>query len=443
MKIHKIYASSVAKLDSNVYTGGGSDDTQVLQRVLDMAKDGDGVWLVMDGAALVSQLKLHSNTTIECLSKDCGFFQKPQSNGGVVTNAEWDNYEIKTRNITLIGGTYNQDCKNQEQFVPWHEYMFVHHTEKKKYTFGIEFYGVENLRIDGISIRNFRKYACAIGCFRNIIIENTWLDLPDHEDHSNQDGFHFWGPGQFLTLKNCGGTVGDDFVNIGPDEKDRISSITDVLIDGVFLDNADQAMRLLSRDKGRLDRVAIRNVSGTYKGLGFYIGPWFREEGRYGNFGNIFIENVDLKPQKPNYDYRPPFLFSIGGNIESITLKNIRAHAAYDNRTLIELGSPFISYERDFHKEHTAEQKLETVVIEDLLVTEKEDEPWDTKYIQLFGPVKNLILKDINIFKNQPENGCMLALEEGGEVENFIASDIHTTGLKTLIENEEKIKNRI
>ena len=93
MKVKKIYASSVACLDSNVYSGGGTDDTAVLQRVLDTARDGDGVHLVMDGAALVSGLKVYSNTTVECANADCGFFQLPQSNCPIITNYNWQRKE--------------------------------------------------------------------------------------------------------------------------------------------------------------------------------------------------------------------------------------------------------------------------------------------------------------------------------------------------------------
>ena len=72
MKTPKFYASSIAKLDSNVITGGGTDDTNAIQGILDLAKEYGGVHLVMDGAALISRLFIHSNTTIECLNKDCG-----------------------------------------------------------------------------------------------------------------------------------------------------------------------------------------------------------------------------------------------------------------------------------------------------------------------------------------------------------------------------------
>ena len=117
--IRKIYASQYAKLDSNVYTGGGTDDTAALQAILDIARDEGGVHLVMDGAALISGLDVYSNTTIECMNADCGFFQIAQSNRAIITNKEWDRKAIRTRNITLKGGTYNQDAPNQQHHVPY------------------------------------------------------------------------------------------------------------------------------------------------------------------------------------------------------------------------------------------------------------------------------------------------------------------------------------
>ena len=75
MKITTYLASEFAVLDSNVYHGGGTDSTKALQAILDKASENEGVRLIMDGAALVSQLELSSNTVIECLTKDCGFYQ--------------------------------------------------------------------------------------------------------------------------------------------------------------------------------------------------------------------------------------------------------------------------------------------------------------------------------------------------------------------------------
>ena len=81
-----------AKLDSNVAYGGGTDDTAVLQKALDEAKSG-GVHLILDGAALVTGLVVHSNTTIECPNKDCGLFLADNANDAVIHEIQ-QNYEI-------------------------------------------------------------------------------------------------------------------------------------------------------------------------------------------------------------------------------------------------------------------------------------------------------------------------------------------------------------
>ena len=58
-----------AHLDSDVTLGGGTDDTEILQKFLDTAPEKGSIRLVMDGAALVRGLRVHSNTTIECMNK--------------------------------------------------------------------------------------------------------------------------------------------------------------------------------------------------------------------------------------------------------------------------------------------------------------------------------------------------------------------------------------
>ncbi len=449
MKIIRVYASEIAKLDSNVYSGGGTDDTAALQKALDIAKDGkNGVHLIMDGAALVSHLVLYSNTTIECPNKACGFFQIEQTNNSIVTNNSDDSYSVNTRNISLIGGTYNQDCLRQEHETPADK-VFAESTtrgrykgRKVHYVFGMEFYGVENLLLRDVTIRNFRTFAFACGGFKNVTIENCWLDLPDHIQSSNQDGFHFWGPGQYLTVRNCGGRVGDDFMNIGPDERDRKSVITDVLIDGLFFEEADQGIRLLVRDKGFLDRVTIRNISGTYRSFGFYIDSWFWDE-VMGSYGNIFIENIDLQALERNYSYRPSFLFSIGGHIESLVLKNIRHHNSSDNRQLIELGVPFGGFEPNTNQYELCFnqlQKIKYIAIEDLTIIEKETDPKDTAYIGVYGDIQNLIMRNITVLKYQDEpNGTLLDFGVSGKIDTLIKENWHLKGLKTVISDNAVI----
>ena len=117
------YASKYAILDSDVVFGGGTDDTASLQALLDKAKTEGGIRLIMDGAALVHGLKLHSNTTIECLGANCGFYLQDHANRPILTNAEWNLKDSRpTRNIRLLGGTYNHNCAHQEHDLPTSEY---------------------------------------------------------------------------------------------------------------------------------------------------------------------------------------------------------------------------------------------------------------------------------------------------------------------------------
>ncbi|MDD3093637.1 MAG: hypothetical protein PHV04_05870 [Clostridia bacterium] len=84
MKFQTILASEIVTLDSNVYSGGGTDVTSALQKILDKADNFNGVHLIMDGAGLITGLDVKSNTTIECLSKDCGFFLKDGSDRSLI-----------------------------------------------------------------------------------------------------------------------------------------------------------------------------------------------------------------------------------------------------------------------------------------------------------------------------------------------------------------------
>ncbi len=446
--IKTIYASSVAALDSNVYTGGGTDDTAALQAVLDLALTDGGVHLIMDGASLVTTLYVHSNTTIECLSGDCGFFQAPHTDFAIVTNSNWHRSEMLTRNVTLIGGTYNQDCRNQAHDIPSRpEFVGVNCYDERHLSHpmhgicGMVFAGVENLLVRDVTILDFRTYAFFLCNFKRATIDHVWLDLPNRMQAQNQDGFHFWGPGQFLTVRDCGGKVGDDFMNIGPDEGDLCSSITDVLVDGIFHDEADQSIRILSRGTGAVDRVTIRNVQGSYRSFGFYINSWFPDT-TAGNFGDIFIENINLTHTAPNYDYRPPMLFSVGGDIRCLTLKNIRHEHPIDARAIGEFGLPFHSTTplTAEHFEYPAGQPpvLRNLIIDGLTVIENGQSD-DMEQLQVFGRIGNMIVRNVTAIKESgvPRSGKLISVKPYAHVDNLVLDSVLSVGMDTLIEGKE------
>ena len=437
MRTRIVYASQAgAKLDSNVFTGGGTDDTEVLQGILDSVGEDESLVLVMDGASLVSNLKIHSNTTIKCLDRNCGFFQKAWSNCPLVQNAEIDTYQIRNRYICLDGGTYNQNCAQQvhdnakgpfdtERKNPFH---FV-----TDWVVLCAFFGVENLKIQNLAFRNQRTFTALIQNFKHVDVENVDIELPGKMYAQNQDGLHFWGPGQYLTIRNIKGNAGDDFIALAPDEYDHKSNITDVLIDGVILEDADQAIRMLSRDKGLLDRVVVKNVIGTYRSFGFFINPWFPQCNIEGHFGNITIDTVDLRQRTPDYTYTTNMLFRLGGEIESLTLKNIKYHKPIDNRVLFEVGVARNTVE-PAEEEHK-NSHVHSLVIDGLQVYEDGQCSPDEDFVTVRCPVDHMVVRNAEVFRtdNVEVGGSLINVKEGGAVDTLIINGVSATKLDSLV----------
>ncbi len=354
-------------LDSDVYNGGGTDQTDAIQAILDKAEDWGRLHFIMDGAALVSRpLRVHSNTTIECPDRSCGFYLADSSNCSVITNAHQSLDNLLDRNITLIGGVYNNNFPAQV-----HDRATVDFFSS--WVFGMEFYGVEHLTMKGVTIADQRTFALTMANWKFVDIEDLHVDRRRGKDNQNQDGLHFFGPGRFLTLKNIYGNSGDDFIAIAPDEVDHKSSISDVLIDGVMLDDADQGIRLLCCGEGRLDRVTVRNVTGTYKSFGFIITPWFASVPGGGHYGDIVFENINLSSLTPNYDYSGPFLFKIGGNVENLVLKNVHIGRCETPHRPFIIGGRYNSDNQDFEGHPT---RIRNLVIDGLLL-DGENYPYD------------------------------------------------------------------
>ena len=333
-----------AKLDSNVGTGGGSDDTALIQAILDRAPELGSLKLIVDGAILVRGLRVHSNTTIECLNRSCGFYLADNSNRPIVCNSLPRPEGRANHNISLLGGTYNGNAAHQE-----------HSTSEYGWTTAIALHGVEQVVVRDISITNSRTFAVYLTNWRRIVFENIYINLDHIPTRSNQDGIHVMGPGEFLSIRNVQGRAWDDIIALNIDDllgdwdsegrfvrlpasvtkfgdAAGFGSVSDVEIDGVQALDCAQVVRVLSR-ASRLDRVSIRNVKGSYRDFGVWITPYFREGG---NIGRLEFENIDLRPTGTRaYNYVPPFLFWIAGRVETLRLRNIASHETVDDRPLV------------------------------------------------------------------------------------------------------------
>lgn len=454
----KFIASEIAVLDSNVHTGGGTDITEKLQEVLDLAPECGGVHLIVDGAALIRGLKLHSNTVIECVNDDCGFFMADHTNRPLLTNADWALKGKGNKNITILGGTYNHNCTKQDHDVPASEYPNPEGELTPQYAdihriYLMEFYGVENFRLDGVTFKNQRTYTFTMGNFKNVLIENTCIDMAEHVHPSNQDGYHFFGPGRFLTMRNLRGCTGDDFINFTPDEMDGKSNMTDILVDGIFFDDVCQGIRMLSREDGLLDRVTIKNVTGTYRTFGFSIIP-FEPSNKFGNLGDVYLENIDLRRIPETYHYTPMQFFGAGGNIKSLTLKNVRFNDPARGSLVFDIGRPFFFAPEELTQEEIEEYNIDmnlypptdwmpdkqyrptigTLTIDGFQM--KCDETLDNKnYMELRYNFDNVILKNIQIFRNgnATPSGCFVKLANEAKIGNLIMEDIFAEKLESII----------
>ncbi len=440
-----------AHLDSDVTLGGGTDDTEILQKFLDTAPEKGSIRLIMDGAALVRGLRVHSNTTIECMNKTCGFYLADGSDCAVIKNYHLSYTKRTDHDIALIGGVYNQNCLNQrhdgmytpldgEDFtIPGEENVTENVGESISiWTVGLRFYGVTWLTVRDVTIRDQRTFAGLFANCEHVDMQNILIDLPNKMYAQNQDGLHFWGPSRFITLKNISGDVGDDFIALAPGEHDCKSDITDVLIDGVILNNADQGIRLLSRKDATLDRVIIKNVTGTYRSFGFYVNPWFPGE-KPGHFGHITFDTIDIRSTDKAYDYCDQFLFKIGGRVDCLTLRNITHFEPNDDRALMYIGKPFYA---ELEK-GTADvyNDIRQIEIDGLNVVKTDKASANAQYIHVDCTVDHLRLSDVTVINDggeETKGGKLLTLGEEGHIGTLLADGIYTEGLDKVFDCEGK-----
>lgn len=392
---HTVLASQYLQLDADPDRGGGTDQTEQVQAILDKAVEWGSLTLIMDGMALVHGLRIHSNTTIRCRDRRCGFYLADYSDCPLLQNAQLDYYTIRQENITLLGGTYHFNCEHQNRVCPPSDPYDPESVRQAmlQTNMGFKFIGVRNLTIDGVRTVDQKIYAIFIVNFEHVRIENTAVDLPHNYYAQNQDGIHFWGPGHDVVIRDVRGGSGDDFLAFTPDEHDCQSSITDVLVDGVYMEDADQGVRMLSRGPGRLDRVTVRNVYGTFKGCGFFLNPWFGVGcgDSKGNYGRITIENVDLRTKPEKYgEYCHPVLFRIGGEMESLTLRHIACHDPEYPFPIVEACRQYGTWKTPASHTHIAQLTVDGLSVYNRKGTA---EPMD--YVRIDAPVDQLIIRNV------------------------------------------------
>jgi hypothetical protein len=221
---HVIYASKVASLNSDINDGGGNDDTDALQAVLDLAntEENRSIELVMDGVALVTKLRVWRNTTIRCLP-GCGFFQAPNSNWHLLTTGYVLPTEPSHDNISLIGGVYNCNGNHQSKFENQHN--LGDNPDYWGWNFGIWIGWFKNFTMRDVTVRNAKTFSITLMQGDGVVIENCaslWDDA-DSTVGRNRDGIHMWGPLSNVRVKGYVSNGDDDVLALNTNENTNVN----------------------------------------------------------------------------------------------------------------------------------------------------------------------------------------------------------------------------
>lgn len=376
-------SSAGAVLDSDLLRGGGTDDTSTLQKLLDVAKTGRAVHLLIDGPALVSGLNVYGHTTIECTAGG-GLYLKDNSDRALLRNAHRSRGAVSDKHITLRGCFLNGNRNGQRQASGplFGERQEADGTLKST----LQFFGVSNLTMESVFLWDCRAFCAQLANAKFITIRDATIDAnfppyPENASATEQrkyldaiprsfiDGFHFHGPIQYLTMDGLKLRTEDDALAFTANEyKDDITidnplgpyvgqgPITDVIISNVILMDALQGIRLLSSTE-RIDRFVVSNVTGTVRHRMAVISP-FTAASR-GNVGSVSFSHIhvdqlsasnwrELYPDWYQEDLKTSAtwdrdeegeapIFSLNGSIESLTLNDV-VTKAINPRPIIRVG---------------------------------------------------------------------------------------------------------
>ena len=167
---------------------------------------------------------------------------------------------------------------------------------------------------------------------------------------------------------------------------------------------------------------------------------WFPP--KYGNFGNIVFENIDLRPKEPTYP-TPPFLFQLGGNIECMTFKNIYHHRPEYRYNLWRIGYPYGDQDYPIPPNH--KPQIGTLIIDGVHIEEYDDSTAENDYILIRCPVENMILRDIDVIRggNVQSRGRMLKTLDGCEIGTLLVDRVYAKKMGEFIRAEQGTIDRL
>ena len=311
-----------------LYGDGIHDDQPAIQEMLDSGATCICLPPPKNFYVISKTLRIHSNQELR-LDRYTRVRLADNSNCSMIENAEPETWN---ENITVRGGVWDMNHKNQypnpfhypnpetgrtisEDYTVTgftHERLF--HTEYSGKCF--RFNSIRNFYFGDISIVNPVNFGLQMAYVENFTVENLCFEYTEGSPKLwNMDGVHLEGGCRNGVVRNLKGTCHDDTLAITSDD-DIYGPIENILVDGIYADNAHSAVRMLSV-RNPIRNVHITNVYGSYYVYCITMSKFYESESR-SCFENITVDHVYASLCKGTVDvpgnYEP--LIAIGSHLD-------------------------------------------------------------------------------------------------------------------------------
>lgn len=231
--------------------------------------------------------------------------------------------DVNTSDVEVCGGIWNCNNKGQKpnpgftnDFTP-HEFS----------GFGMVFYGVDGLKLSGMTIVNPTNFGIVLDRVANFTVEDIRFDYNyGNPEKLTMDGIHVCGNCKNGIIRNLKGATYDDLIALNADDGSS-GPIADILIDGIFAEHCHSAVRMLAVQQP-LKRVHVCNLYGTYYQYCIAISKYYPMETTAG-FEGIYLDHIfaskaerDVYPHPDSYVF-PLFFIEKDVQVNGLTIRDV------------------------------------------------------------------------------------------------------------------------
>jgi hypothetical protein len=385
------------------------------------------------------RLVIKSGTWLEVSPFDT-IYEASGNNVVLLRNEHIDTTGITDHDIKVTGGIWDANWKGNPGTSTFSSYLQLR-SDKKNPVRGaagnLGFYGVKNLNIENLTVRNAVAFSIQIARAENFDISNIHFD---RTENTISDGLHINGPVSDFTISNITGKTGDDFVALNAWDW-LISSPTAGGVGGDIKKGIISILRpdtckwsivkgYVGTNAGIYD-VTINDIKGVSLHSGVTIISSIDQKNREhttgtGNAGNIILNRIAATVVSPVlFDgilYGP--IVTIGANVTNLTIKD----AVIDGTYKPALNQPFL-----WQKAGTEIKNLEIIRL-----LQSDSLEWNNM-LDFNGKVGQLQLSHSNFLGSGSYSGerinTTIRLKAGSSCEFVSVTNSKFSGVAGILEN--------